>query len=249
MARVEPVPDAPAATATVDGERALLIADYHAGIEAGLRYERGVELDSAADRRRDRLCRLLARTDADRLVVLGDLAHRVSGTNRAERAEIDALLDALDDRDVACTLATGNHDTSVAEQFDRIDATDPGGRLLDTLGVVHGHTWPAPEVLAGDVVCVGHEHPAVKLADEVARGRKERAWLRGPLDREPFAERGDDTAWNDPELVVFPAFNDRSGGTWVNVERDFLAPFLPDALPDAQAYLLDGTRLGPYRRV
>ena len=249
MARVEPVPNAPAATATVEGDRALLIADYHAGIEAGLRYERGVELDSAADERRDRLCRLLARTDADRLLVLGDLAHRVSGTNRAEREEIEALLDALDDRGVRCTLATGNHDTGLADAFDRIDATDSTGRRLGDLGIVHGHTWPAPAVLGAETVCIGHEHPAVKLADEVARGRKERAWLRGPLARGPFADRGDDTAWNDPELVVFPAFNDRSGGTWVNVEREFLAPFLPDALPDAQAYLLDGTRLGHYREV
>jgi hypothetical protein len=36
----------------------------------------------------------------------------------------------------------------------------------------------------------------------------------------------------------------------VNVAgQDFLAPFLPDALADAEAYLLDGTRLGDYRRV
>jgi len=52
--------------------------------------------------------------------------------------------------------------------------------------------------------------------------------------------------------VVFPAFNGRSGGTWVNVEgQGFLAPFLPAALVGdrTDAYLLDGTRLGPYRSV
>jgi hypothetical protein len=36
----------------------------------------------------------------------------------------------------------------------------------------------------------------------------------------------------------------------VNVEgQSFLAPFLPDGLASAEAYLLDGTRLGDYRRV
>jgi hypothetical protein len=38
----------------------------------------------------------------------------------------------------------------------------------------------------------------------------------------------------------------------VNVEgQGFLAPFLPDALVEeaTEAYLLDGTRLGPYRSV
>jgi metallophosphoesterase superfamily enzyme len=104
---------------------------------------------------------------------------------------------------------------------------------------------------------MGHEHPQVRLEDEVGGGRAEKAWLRGSLRVDPFADElgvvPDALAWTDPgpELVVFPAFNDRSGGTWINVEgQAFLAPFLPDALgDDAEAYLLDGTRLGPYRLI
>ncbi len=245
---VEPVPDAPAATARIDGQRCLLVADYHAGIEVGLRYERGVELNSAATERRDRLLELVAATDAERVVVLGDLAHRVSGVGDAEHEEIAALLDALTDRGVRLTLAVGNHDTGIADAFDRIDTTDSAGRRDGEVAICHGHTWPAPALFRADVICVGHEHPMVKLSDQVGSARKERAWLRGSLTREPFGDRL--TAWNDPELVVFPAFNNRSGGTWVNVEGEgFLAPFLPAALPDGQAYLLDGTRLGRYDRV
>ncbi|ERH12656.1 MAG: putative ICC-like phosphoesterase [halophilic archaeon J07HB67] len=245
---VEPVPDAPAATARLDGRRLLIVADYHAGIEVGLRYERGVELDTAAPDRRERLRSLVDATDPDRVVVVGDLGHRVSGAGETERTEVTALLDALP---VPVTLVRGNHDPGL-EAVDGLDVTPAEGVRFGRVGFVHGHTWPAPEVLAADVVCVGHEHPAVKLADEVGRARAERAWLRGSLDREPFVDAVDGAraAWNDPELVVVPAFNDRSGGTWVNVEgQGFLAPFLPDALPTAQAYLTDGTRLGDYRSV
>ncbi|MFC6726633.1 phosphoesterase, partial [Halobium palmae] len=75
-----------------------------------------------------------------------------------------------------------------------------------------------------------------------------------PLRPDPFADHlGVDVAdldWGAPELVVFPAFNRRSGGTWANVEgQSFLSPFLPDGLASGEAYLLDGTRLGDYRRV
>ncbi len=249
---IDPVPGEPAATADLDGERALVVADVHAGIEAGLRYERGVELDSAADARRDRLCSLLDRTDADRLVVVGDLAHRIGDPSGAETAELRALVDAALDR-AAVTLVPGNHDAGVAEALaDRpVDVRDPTGWRAGPVGFAHGHTWPAPAVLGAESVVVGHEHPRVRLEDAVGGARSERAWLRGRLQSGPFADDGD-VAWpaSDPELVVVPAFNGRSGGTRVNVEAEaFLAPFLPDALADGEVYLLDGTRLGDYRRV
>jgi metallophosphoesterase superfamily enzyme len=247
----------PAAVADLGGERALLVTDVHAGIEVGLRYERGVELDSRADERRERLCRLLAETDADRLVVLGDLAHRIGAPDGDEREELETLVRAVTDR-VPMTLVEGNHDAGVAEAFaDDLDVIGPEGGLLgdgpgSTVAVCHGHTWPDPALLDADVVCSGHEHPQVRLEDAVGGSRVERAWLRGELDPAAFTESrdGGDRSGDPSELVVFPAFNERSGGTWVNVEgQSFLAPYLPAALPAADAYLLDGTRLGDYRSV
>ncbi|MFC7018929.1 MULTISPECIES: metallophosphoesterase [Haloarcula] len=243
---VEPLPDVPAATVEADGERLLVVADYHAGIEAGLRYE-GVELASAAEDRRRRLTGLVDRTAPDRVVVLGDLGYAIGDPFAEERAELTALFDALA---VPVTLVKGNHDGDLEGVLDVIGAdvtmAPAHGVRLGDVGFVHGHTWPSPDVLAADVVCMGHEHPVVRLEDEVGGVRKERAWLRGPLGQDPF----DAPVGADVDLVVFPAFNDRSGGIWVNVEgQDFLAPFLPAALDGAEAFLLDGTRLGPYQRV
>ena len=254
---VEPVVGEPAAVADLGSERALLVADLHAGIEVGLRYERGVELDSRADARRERLCDLLVETDADRLVVLGDLAHRIAAPEGDEREELETLIRAVTDR-APMTLVEGNHDAGVAEAFaDDLDVIDPGGGLLGGgpapgVAVCHGHTWPDPDLLDADVICMGHEHPQVRLEDAVGGSRVERTWLRGRVDPAAFAEDAGPDAVVDapPELVIFPAFNERSGGTWVNVEgQSFLAPFLPAALPAGDAYLLNGTRLGDYRRV
>jgi putative SbcD/Mre11-related phosphoesterase len=255
MAAIEPVPGAPAATLDIRGDRAVAIADYHAGIEIGLRYERGVELESRAEKRRERVLSLLSRTGADRLVVLGDLFHRIAEPGGEEAEEVQALLDALEDRGVPITLAAGNHDGGVSEVFpDRMEVLPTDGARVGDVGLVHGHTWPSEAALSAPTLCIGHEHPAVRLTDEVGGSRVEPAWLRGPLRREPFAEhQGVDPEaleWGSPELVVFPAFNERSGGTWVNVRgQSFLAPFLPEALASAEAYLTDGTRLGPYQEV
>ena len=246
---VEPVPRAPAAVVNGTGsdpERLLVVADYHAGIEAVLRYE-GVELADAGDRRRDRLSGLVAETEPDRLVVLGDLIHAVGDPWRTEREELTALFDGLS---VPTTVVKGNHDggiETITDEFPSVTVTDPSGIRYGAVGFVHGHTWPDEAVLEAETVCMGHEHPLVRLEDAVGGGRTERAWLRGHLDAAPFRERG--LAVAATELVVFPAFNDQSGGTRVNVEREFLSPFLPAALPEGEAYLLDGTRLGPYRSV
>ncbi|WP_225334566.1 metallophosphoesterase [Halomicrobium urmianum] len=246
---VEPVPDEPAAVADCDGERALVVADYHAGIERGLRRQ-GVELESDADARRERLLALLDRTEPDRLVVLGDLAHAIGDPEGAEHEELTTLLDAVS---VPVTLVKGNHDGDLEPflgEFEDVTVTPSHGTRIGPVGFVHGHTWPSPDVLRADVLCVGHEHPVVRLEDEVGGTRVERAWLRGGLDPDPFEAFHDLELDVRGDLVVFPAFNDRSGGTWVNVEgQEFLSPFLPAGLAGGEAYLLDGTRLGDYRRV
>ncbi len=254
MAAVEPIPGEPAAVADLGDERALVVADYHAGIEAALRYERGVELADNADVRRERLLSLLDRIDADRVIVLGDLGHRIGDPKGDEREELETLVRTVTER-VPLTLVRGNHDGGVAAAFeDGIDVVESGGARFGDVGFVHGHTWPDPVVLSARFVCAGHEHPAVKLTDSVGGSRVEQAWLRGPLEAEVFAEALEvdvsEFDWGDPELVVFPAFNERSGGTWVNVEgQGFLSPFLPDGLASGEAYLLDGTRLGDFRSV
>jgi len=283
MARVEPIVGEPAAVADLGDERALLVADVHAGIEAGLRYERGVELADGADERRSRLLELIAETTPDRVVVLGDLVHRIGAPDGDEQEELEALVAAVTER-VPLTLVEGNHDAGVAEAVGpAIDVVDPRGGVLGaddathdlpeggSIGVLHGHTWPDPALWHADVICVGHEHPQVRLEDAVGGSRTARAWLRGPLSPAAFAgsSGGTDSRETDPreaavsetdakrsftgdppEFVVFPAFNERSGGTWINVAGDdFLAPFLPDGLAAGDAYLLDGTRLGDFRSI
>jgi len=252
---VEPIPDEQAAVVETDGQRLLTLADYHAGIETVLRSD-GVELDSRADARRRQVLDLVARSEPDRLVVIGDLVHAIGDPWTAERDELEALFDALD---LPVTLVKGNHDGEIepvlAEITHPIEITPATGTRIGDVGFVHGHTWPSERVLDADFVCTGHEHPAVRLEDEVGGRRVERVWLRGPLastgfdyDAADFEDRAD--AEIDGELVVFPAFNDRSGGTWINVEGEtFLSPFLPDGVDGGEAYLLDGTRLGDYRQV
>lgn len=250
VTNVDPVPGEPAALARLPDEHALVIADYHAGIHRALRYEKGIEIASRADARRERVVRLIDQTHPDRLVILGDVMHSIGDPGWEERDELETLLEEID---IELTIAKGNHDGNIEAVVGNDQVGAAAGFRLGDVGFVHGHTWPSGRVLGANTVCIGHEHPSVRLRDEVGGGRIARVWLRGELAKEPFVDHGvidADEAWTAPELVVFPAFNTMSGRTVVNVDdQEFLCPFLPEGLTDGIAYLLDGTRLGTYYHV
>lgn len=257
MASIEPVPGEAAAVASIGSERALVLADYHAGIEIELRQE-GVELPSRVADRRESVLSLLDQTDADRLIVLGDLTTEIGEPSSTERSELRTLLKRVTVR-VPMTIVKGNHDgaietvvDAVVSEYDpdheiRVTATD--GCRRGAIGFVHGHTWPTTDVLGADVIGMGHEHPMVRLTDAVGGSRTERVWLRGPLCPDPFETHYGTTLDIESDLVVFPAFNDLTGGTWTNTGQEFLAPYLPAGFGSTQTYLLNGTRLGRYDRI
>lgn len=245
----EPVPDESAALADLGSDCALVIADYHAGLEVALRRE-GVELPTRDTDRREALLALLDRTDADHIIFLGDIATDIGASNREERSELQSLFAALTER-VPVTIVKGNHDGAIEEltEDDEIRVTGTEGIRIGSIGFVHGHTWPSIDVLTADTVVMGHEHPMVRLIDEVGGSRTERVWLRGPLRSDPFEAYHETALEISGELVVCPAFNDLTGGTWTNLDQDFLSPFLPAGVESAQAYLLNGTRLGAYDEI
>ena len=243
---LEPVLGEPAAVADCGTERVLVVADYHAGLEIGLRRD-GVEIDSRATRRLTSLTRILDDHPVDRVVFLGDLGDSLGTPKGDERAELRALFEAVA-ANYPITVAKGNHDggiETVADGFDGVEVTDGDGVRIGEVGFCHGPTWPKASVVAAPLVCTAHEHPLVRLTDEVGGRRTERVWLRGRVDPSGFLDYDE---FGD-RIVVCPAFNDLSGGTAINEAPDFLSPFLPDGLADGEAYLLNGTRLGPYRSV
>lgn len=238
---IEPIPGEPAAIAELQTHDALLIADYHAGIEVGIRSE-GVELTTQAPSRRDALLELIQSYQVKEVILLGDVGDSIAEPSGEERAEIVDLLEHLT-VDVAVTITKGNHDgriESITTDFDRVQVVDGPGFSRDDIGFCHGHTWPAEEVVAASTLCTAHEHPLIRLEDDVGGFRYERVWVRGTLDQTGFPDY--EKVGN--EIVIFPTFNSLSGGTVVNDADDFLSPFLPDGISNPTVYLLDGTRLG-----
>lgn len=212
------------------------------GLESDLS-KMGIHIPSQTQRMRDRLAKLIERTSATRIIVIGDLKHRIPYSTRQEERELPDFFRGLG---VDVDLVPGNHDVDLAGLVD-IDIHEAEGLLLGDVGLLHGHTWPADEVMRAKLVVTCHNHPAVMLVDELGHRHKEPAWIRGAFAdaaREKYP-----TLPEGAEIIVMPAFNELTGGTAFNGEEGerLLGPLFGNSFVDlerARVWTTDGVELG-----
>lgn len=162
--------------------RTLFAADLHLGKGAVFR-ARGVPVpsgDSAADLAR--LSDALTDTGADRLVILGDLAHGRGSFD----GHVVAALTAFRGRhpDLAVTVVRGNHDRAAGDP-PAVLGFDVVAEPARVAGVTARHHPPDAGVAAPasseGAVLAGHLHPVVVLREGPGRLRVPCFWWRTPV--------------------------------------------------------------------
>ncbi|WP_148704854.1 metallophosphoesterase [Methanosarcina siciliae] len=252
---ITPILEEPALTVT-NTETALVIADIHLGIEWDL-YRSGINLPSRLDERLSRILGYIEISSPDRLVLLGDVKHNVPQVSWQEKDEIPHFLETLAEH-AHVDIFPGNHDGGIESLFSGqkdIRVHSARGAVIDGVGYFHGHTWPAPELLAASHVITAHNHPTVRFTDTFGYSIVEPAWIRTRFNVETFKARFGNLDfenrrdWADPEVFIMPAFNELCGGVPFNesTQEDLLGPVFSSGgikLENSEVYLLDGTRLG-----
>ena len=167
--------------------KTLLAADAHFGKAAtfragGIFVPRGTTATTLA-----RLDRAVARTEATRVIFLGDLLHAREGRSpetlrlvaewRASRAAVEVV------------LVRGNHDRSAGDPPESLGIACVDAPMLEGTFAFTHH----PRSVAGHYDVAGHVHPAVRL-----RGPG-RQWERLPC------------FWLRRDGMVLPAFGDFTG--------------------------------------
>jgi len=168
--------------------RTLLVADLHLGKPAAFRAAALPVPEATTDADLGRLSAAIERTQAERLIILGDLVHARSGqTPRTIRA-VAAWRDRHRSLDV--TLVLGNHDKGCGEP-----PSEWAIEVVEDVRIELPFVWRhRPDEHAGGYVVAGHIHPVAVLA---GRGR-ERLRLRC------FAV--------GPRRMILPAFGSFTGG-------------------------------------
>ena len=233
-------------------ERSLVVADLHLGIEGELA-SKGVSLPSQIPKVKERLLELIKRRRPDRLIFLGDVKHNVPIASWQEWRELPGFFEELA-KLVRVEIIRGNHDGGLEGMVPQgVKIHGARGIVLGKrkrVGLMHGHTWPSPEVLNVKLLASAHNHPAVEFRDELGGRTIEPVWLRAKLDTSKFPRRLQEQIEGEPpELLVTPAFSELVGGAAVNrgIPKELIGPIFKSGaveLDEAEAYLLDGTFLG-----
>ncbi len=228
--------------------RTLVIADIHLGIEWEL-YHSGFSIPSQVKKRTMRIRDYIMKVKPDRVVLLGDIKHNVPVTSWQEKQEVPAFLKELA-AFAPVDIVPGNHDGDIGNLVpENVTVHDMKGFVMDNVGYFHGHTWPGVELLSASYVVMSHNHPTIRFTDTLGHAVSEEVWIRTRFIEKAIREHYGDIIWDDPEVIIMPAFNELCGGIPFNesMHEELLGPVFANhaiELEKARAFLLDGTDLG-----
>ncbi len=258
---VKPVADQPALLVEVSGKRAIVIADLHLGWEVTLARQ-GIHVPSQVPRLLEKLRKILEDTRPDLLILLGDVKHTVSKVEFEEWKFVPEFFDKLVEIIPSVEVVPGNHDGNLEPLTPpSVKINKSNGMILwDTVGLFHGHAWPAPPLLGCKYLVMGHLHPVVVFKDQLGFRITRQAWVRaksegkklaeGILKREDAKFEGDPAeeaqkkfgvSITDADCIIMPSFNDYLGGQpinksyqegWTELFKEYMGPVLRSGAVD-----------------
>ncbi len=274
MMPIRPIKPHPALLLRRNGKRVLVIADLHLGWEVALA-KKGAHVPSQTPKILDKILQLIESCKPKTVIFLGDVKHTIARVEMQEWRDIPDFFDALSRGVSDIQVVLGNHDGNLEPLLpETVKILPSTGIVLGDVGLFHGHTWPAPDLLECRSLIMGHVHPMVAFRDPMGFQLTRQVWVKAACNgaqlAKSFLKHLGTKVDNDPaslfrnqlgiklrtsQLFVMPSFNEFLGGQPINKRsvrknaksRAFIGPVLRSGsinIDDAEIYLLDGTFLG-----
>lgn len=200
---------------------AVVIADLHLGFEASLQQD-GISVPHIQKGMvLEKLDKVYSRYSPRTMVVAGDFKNEFSKNLRQEWLEIEEVLDHMLDRSDVRILR-GNHDNYLMTILARKGMELPYNIDIGRYTVMHGHKQMEPGKHGSNPLIIGHEHPSIRLRDEMGAIVKLPCFL-----------------YLEGQYVVLPSFSPlASGGDILSREGHYLSPMLGEELDSANVICL-----------
>ena len=195
---------------------AVVMSDLHLGFEGVMAEEAGVFIPKVQFEKEMRVIReVTEEIGARRIILNGDVKHEFSETSYHESRELSDLLEYLQNNYSEVILVKGNHDNYIVRVTSRYRV-----ELVDEIQIgryyfLHGHSVPEGFSGRGEVVVIGHEHPAIVLYDEIGAKEKIPCLLYGDM-------------LDGRKIIVLPPMSIFAQGSEVNImpKTELLSPIL-----------------------
>ena len=231
----------------------LVIAEMHLGLEYEL-YKGGVFIPAQSPRFEKIIDELIKLTKAKRLVIVGDIKHKVPGSSIHEDREIPKMLTNISKK-IKTILVKGNHDDRIEEIIpEEVKIYPSHGFRIGRYGFFHGHAWPSTKLMECDYLFMGHVHPAIEFRDSFGFRSVLNVWLKGKLNLELVKKKYKLKKTGELNTIILPTFNTILGGAMLNrIKKErHTGPLFANKIFDinsSKVYLLDGTYLGTLKEL
>jgi hypothetical protein len=234
---LKPLQPYPALLVKKGSEKALVVADLHIGWEVALA-EEGIHVPSQTPKLLNKMLRIIELCKPTSLVFLGDVKHAIAKVEIEEWRDIPAFFEVLSKKVPQIQVVLGNHDGNLESLLPKTFKIFPStGFTIGDVGLFHGNSWPAPELLQCRNLVMGHIHPTVAFRDPLGFRITTQVWVKAKLLKEILAKaflksqsvktpigknaitllrRRLNIRLKASELFIMPYFNDFLGGRPIN---------------------------------
>lgn len=213
--------------------KTLVLSELHLGFEKEF-HKNGIVIPSQTEKFAKIIKKACLETGAEKLVIVGDVKHKVPGISLKEFKEIPKFFNFLK-KFVEIIVVKGNHDAEIEKILD-VKIFGSRGLKIGKLGFFHGHAKPSKELMSCDYLFAAHLHPCIQIS------RILRIWIKAKIKKEKVRKDYRIKKTGKLNLIILPAFNPFLGGTILNKEKPNLFGLVD--FNDAEIYLLNGTFLG-----
>jgi metallophosphoesterase superfamily enzyme len=224
--------------------RFIAASDLHIGVE----YEKalsGINLNSKLFLQRtiDRLVDLIKSTNADGVILLGDLKSNIYTITKFEQDNIPPILKSISQH-AEIYLIPGNHDSYIKYIAPKnVYLISPSGMVLEDTLLMHGHTMPSTIRSSVKRIIMGHTHPIFFKPGSIVDGQ--RVWVYLKVRKEVVFPN----TTGSLDIIVMPSFYESPHRLSGYNKKKAISPILRRAAKDdviqrMLALTLDGSIIG-----
>jgi len=189
----------------------LIISDLHLGYEHALNAEGFMIPRFQYKKIINRLKDIIKRSNAQKIIVNGDLKHEFSKITPQEWKEVMDFIEFLKENFNDIILIKGNHDNFTKFIAQKNDLEVYEYYTVNNYMVLHGDKVPEKfDKIKEDTIILGHEHPSIGLRSG-ERIEKVKCYLKGKI--------------NTKKYIIMPSFNFITEGSDV-LQQKTISPFL-----------------------